>query len=257
MPTTEEIEAVAVEACRAGSRYLRDQFRATNVAGEYGPHDVTAEVDMAAEARICSVVEDAFPDHRIDGEEAGPGTGSGTYRWVIDPLDGTNNFTAGLPTFATVVTVLADNRPVVATVAVPALEDLYVARRGYGVRYNDEAISAESEIRTDAATVGFVIGHGVKRDPEKMVISATLRDALEVQTKRVIPSWAPAVHWGVLARGLVQGMVAYHPDEEEQVAGELLARESGVHSHRENEVYVGATNESVLADLRELVSPIL
>lgn len=257
MTSTDELERVAVEACRTGGDYLREQFRATNVAGDYGPHDVTAEVDAESESRILSVVESAFPDHRVEGEESGSNGRESRYRWVVDPLDGTNNFTAGLPTFATVVAVLEDGDPVVAAVAVPALEDLYVARRNGGVSYNGEPVRADSEIRTDGATVAYVIGHDVKRDPERMVISATLRDALEVQTKRVIPAWAPAVYWGALSRGLIQGVVAYHPDEEEQIAGELLARESGVHAHRESDVYVGATNESVLEDLRDLVGPIL
>jgi len=257
MTSIDEIETVAVEACRAGGSYLREQFRETNVAGNYGPHDVITEVDRESQDRILEVIEAEYPDHRIDAEEAERDEGSGPYRWVVDPLDGTNNFTAGLPTFATVVTVLDGAEPVVAAVAVPATEDLYVARRDAGVRYDGEPVSADSEIRTDAATVAYVIGHDVKRDPEKMVISATLRDALEVQTKRVIPAWAPAVYWGVLSRGLIQGIVTYYPDEEEQFAGELLARESGVVAHQESDVYVGATNESVLADLRDLVSPIL
>lgn len=257
MTTTDELADVAVEACEVGSEYLREEFSATNVAGEYGPHDVTAEVDERAERRILDVVEGHFPGHRIDGEESGKTDGDGEYRWIVDPLDGTNNFTAGLPTFATVVTALEGDDPVVTAVGVPATDDRYVARRGQGVTYNGETVRADSEIRTDAATVAYVIGHDVKRDPEKMVISATLRDALEVQTKRVIPSWAPAVHWGVLARGLIQGVVTYYPDEEEQYAGELLARESGLHHHKEGNVYVGATNESVLSDLRDLVGPIL
>jgi myo-inositol-1(or 4)-monophosphatase len=257
MTSIDDIERVAVAACRTGSDYLREQFRATNVAGDYGPLDVTAEVDGEAESRVLAMIEDEFPDHRVDSEEVGNDGLESSYRWVVDPLDGTNNFTAGLPTFATIVTVLRDGDPVVAAIAIPAQEDLYVARRDGGVRFNGTQVRAESEIRTDAATVAYVIGHDVKSDPERMVISATLRDALEVQTKRVIPGWAPGVYWGVLSRGLIQGLVAYHPDEIEQHAGELLAQESGVHAHKESDVYVGATNESVLEDLRDLVGPIL
>lgn len=259
MTDRDALEATAVEAVRAGGDYLRDAFRGTGGDADYGPHDVTATADREAERRVLSVVREAFPDHRVTAEESGEHAGDpdSAFRWMIDPLDGTNDFVAGLPTFGVCATVLEDGEPVVAAVEVPAVEDRYVARRGAGVRYNGDPVRAEGcGLDTEAATVGWVIGHQVKREPELMATAATLQDALSVTVKRVIESWSPTVHWGVFSRGLIEGMVTYHADDEEQFAGELLASEAGAHVHRSGPLYVATVDEGVHEELVDLTEPI-
>jgi len=256
MTTMDELAAVATEATREGGTYLRDEFERTNTTGSYTGPDVIAEVDHGAEERIVTVVREAFPDHALYTEESGERNASG-YRWVVDPLDGTNNFTAGLPTFATVVTALDDRGPAVAAVYLPIVDDMYVARRGQGVTYNGEATSAGTDLAGEQATLGFVVGHEVKSDPEKLVLAGHLQNTLDVRTKRVIESWSPAVHWALLTRGLVQGMVAFHPDEEEQYAGELLAEESRASIREGDNVYVAAANDRILAELADITDPVI
>ncbi|PSQ16949.1 inositol monophosphatase [Halobacteriales archaeon QS_8_69_26] len=259
MTDLDAVEATAVEAVRAGGDYLREAFRGSDADAEYGPHDVESEADRESERRVLSVVREAFPDHRITAEESGEHAGdpNSPYRWVIDPLDGTNDFVAGLPTFGVCATVLEDEEPVVAAVEVPAVEDRYVARRGEGVRYNGDPVTAEgSGVATEAATVGWVIGHEVKREPQLMATAATLQDALSVTVKRVIESWSPTVHWGVFARGRIEGMVTYHADQEEQHAGELLAEEAGAHVHRFGPLYVATVDEGLHEELVDLTEPI-
>lgn len=252
MTDLEAIENAAVRACRDGGTYLRDAFRADERDGEFTAYDVKAEADRESERRMLDVVLETFPDHHVYAEESGDHPGNGPYRWIVDPLDGTNNFTAGLPSFATSVAVLADDDPVLAVTYVPVLDDLYVARRGEGVRYNGELVSAGSERRLDRATVGFVIGHDVKLDDDLLATSRAVKDRLERRCKRVVQSWSPCVHWGLLARGLFDGMVTFHPDREEQRAGELFASEAGVVSRSWDGYYVGVGDEDSLSDLCEV-----
>lgn len=63
--------------------------------------------------------------------------------------------------------------------------------------------------------------------------------------KRVISSWSPTVHWGLLARGSIDAILTYHPDDEEQVVGELLARQSDAVCERRGPWYVAATTPAV------------
>lgn len=255
------VETTAVDACTAAGEYLRDAFDgATAPDGEYGPYDVKADADVEAERRALAAIEERFPGHEIVAEESGvresegEGEGGGL-RWIVDPLDGTNDFAVGRPTFAVAIAVLDDEGPAVGAMYAPALDDLYVARRGDGVRLNGRQVRADSDVDLRAATVGFVIGHDVKHDPETARTAGRIREGLADRVKRVIPCWSPCFHWGLLARGLVDGMVCYRPDPEEQHLGELIAAESGAHTRRFPDGYVAATSErgrdafaAVLAD---------
>lgn len=254
---SDEIEAVAVRACRAGGQHLREQFGAGRPDAEYHAHDVKAAVDEGSEERMLAEITEAFPDHAVYAEESGEVGGDGRYRWIVDPLDGTNNFVSGLPSFATAVAVLAGEKRVCAAVYVPVLDDLYVARRDCGVRYNGRAVTADGNLRTDHGTVAFVVGHDVKLDADRLATAREMEARLRDRCKRVIESWSPCVHWGLLARGRLDGMVCYRPDVEEQHAGALLAAEAGVPHVERDEWYVGATTKETLDALRSDVGSVV
>lgn len=258
----DDIEAVALAAARAGGAELQRRFRDGDTDGEYDDHDVKAVADRAAEGRMLPVVRRAFPEHAVFAEEAGEFDGA-RYRWVIDPLDGTNNFTAGLPSFGTSVAVVeADGGsgdaplgggehgdPLIAVVHLPVTGETYVARRGEGVRYDGERVAAESDLALATATVALITGRRVPRDPDRSDAAEAIRDAVGARAKRVVRSWAPTVHSGLFARGRIQGLVQFFPDTEEQAVTELLAAEAGAVVRRDGPLYVAATDEETLSGI--------
>ena len=247
------IESTAIEACLAGGRYLRTAFRSEDTEATHLVHDVKSSADTGAEERMLEIVRSSFPDHRIYAEESGVHAGDGRYEWIVDPLDGTNDFEAGLPTFASAITVLVDDEPRLGVVYVPLLDDLYVGERGVGVRYNGRPVRAGSDVSPDRATVATVIGHAVKRHPERRATSEASDRAVERRSKRRLESWSPTVHWGLLARGRLDGIVCYRPDREEQRLGELFARESGLRTRRGEDWFVGGGNAEITECLVEAV----
>lgn len=256
MTDHDQIQAVARAAVLAGGAELRARYRDGDAEAEYGAHDVRAAADVAAESRMLPVVRGAFPGHAVFAEEAGEFAGDEPYRWIIDPLDGTNDFAAGLPTFASSVAVLREGEPLVAAVRQPATDETYVARSGEGVRYDGDRVTAAdawgaggSEGDVAGATVGVIVGRDVPRDPALAAEADALRAALGDRVKRVLDSWAPTVHSGLLARGRLQGLVQFRPDEEERAVTELLASEAGAAVRREGELHVAATDEATLGEL--------
>ncbi|WP_336036370.1 inositol monophosphatase family protein [Halobacterium yunchengense] len=242
------VENTAVRACLAGGRHLRERFGG-EVDAEFSRHDVKAAADRASERRMLDVIRAAHPDHAVYAEESGDVSEGGDYQWVVDPLDGTNNFVSGLPSFATAAAVLDDDGPVVGCVYVPVSDDLYVARRGEGVRHDGASVAAAADVPTAKATVGFVVGHDVKLDG-RLDDAAAMQAALADEAKRVVESWSPCVHWGALARGRLDGMVCFHPDDEEQHVGELFAAEAGAAVARPGDgLYVAATTGGLRDDL--------
>ncbi len=244
------LETVARRGCLAAGTELRERFESGTVAADRTATDVKDEADEAAEERILAVVQSAFPDHAIYTEEGGTLRTGGEFRWVIDPLDGTNNFVSGLPTFGSAVAVLDEAGPLLGVVYVPVTDDLYVARRGEGVVYDGEPVRATSPVPVSHATVGYVIGREVKHD-ERSEQADRLFSALDGEVKRVLASWSPVVHWGLLARGRLEAMVAFHANEEERYVGELLARESGAAWRRDGPLFVATTSDEMSETLFE------
>jgi myo-inositol-1(or 4)-monophosphatase len=252
----ERLRAVAAEAATAGGEYLADAFRDGPVEGTYDATDVKAVADREAEERVRSVVTDAFPRHGWYAEESGRASGSGSgaaYEWVVDPLDGTNNFAAGIPLFATAVAVRRGPETLAAAVHEPVTDTVYEATRGGGATGNGEALSTGTGRGLDVGTVSVVVGRDAVGDREARAWADRLDGAIDERCKRTIHTWAPTLDWAALARGGIDAVVALRPDAFERAPGDLLAREAGAVVDDRGDTYVAADDEATLATLSALV----
>jgi histidinol-phosphatase len=109
------------------------------------------EIEEALRARI----ERRYPHHTILGEEAGlQGTGGGP-RWVIDPIDGTNNFAWGIPIFGTLIALQVEGASEVGVASAPALGERYDAALGEGARLNGSPIHVSGAATIEEARLVF------------------------------------------------------------------------------------------------------
>ncbi len=88
--------------------------------------DPVTEADRAAERAMRARIEERHPDHGILGEEYAEKPARSPFAWVLDPIDGTRAFIAGLPSWTTLVALLEDGRPVLGVVAQPVLGEVYL-----------------------------------------------------------------------------------------------------------------------------------
>lgn len=117
------------------------------------------EADWAVEAQIRLRIARTYPEHNILGEEEGltvAGGGppiEGAPVWVIDPIDGTNNYIAGIPVWGVLVGLRVEDESVVGVAHAPALNETYDAAAGRGARMNGDPIRVNDVDRLDDATV--------------------------------------------------------------------------------------------------------
>ena len=115
--------------------------------------DVVTRADIASEKLIVEGLRTAFPSHSIRTEEAGVIEGSDPrYRWIIDPVDGTVNFSRGIPLWGAVINL-------------PKLGELYTAVRGGGAFMNGKPIHVSKESESIHAIVSngdFNVGDAAK-----------------------------------------------------------------------------------------------
>jgi myo-inositol-1(or 4)-monophosphatase len=87
--------------------------------------DPVTEGDKAGERVIRKMIEDRFPDHGINGEEYGVKEGKSGFEWVLDPIDGTRAFVSGMPTWATLIGLYFEGKPMVGVMNQPFVGDMF------------------------------------------------------------------------------------------------------------------------------------
>lgn len=104
--------------------------------------DVVLTADLEAEKFILGEIKKHFPDDAILSEEAGETGKKSSFRWIVDPLDGTVNFHAGIPFFCCAIGVEEDGKMIAAAVYDPITQHLYTAERGKGAFLNGDKLHA-------------------------------------------------------------------------------------------------------------------
>ena len=105
---------------------------------------IVTDMDIAAERAITHIISQKYPDHGIIGEEKGAVLTGSPFTWIIDPIDGTSNYAAGIPWFGTLIAVLEHDQPYAAGAYLPVYDLLYYAERGKGTFKNGERCHAAS-----------------------------------------------------------------------------------------------------------------
>jgi histidinol-phosphatase len=193
--------AFAEELARAGGAIAIVRFGSPGEPRRKHDGSWVTEVDEQVERELRARIAEEYPDHAILGEEEGLIGPEDAPQWVIDPIDGTNNFLAGIPIWGTLVALRVDGESVVGAACAPALGELYTGARGEGARLNGAPIAVDPVERLEDATV--VLGglhHFVERGLGGFVTELTGR----TQRDRGLGDF-----WGhtLVARGAAHAMV--------------------------------------------------
>jgi len=107
---------------------------------------IVTEADFASDSNITSLIRKNFPGHNMVSEETGFTDNGSEFTWIIDPLDGTSNFAAGIPWFGALITILRGNKPFMAGAYLPVNDTVYFAEKGKGV-FRDDVLLKRIESR--------------------------------------------------------------------------------------------------------------
>lgn len=208
--------------------------------------DLVTSTDHACEELIVEQVLRRYPGHAVLAEESGEhGPPDAEYRWLVDPLDGTHNFVAGLPLFGVCLTLLHDDQPVLAVVHDSPRKRSRWAIRGEGAWDGAERLKVSDPPRElRSATVSWIQGYAVPRaDPVRLQVLETL----ETHCKRTLVTWAPSQDWGLLASGGTDALLAYRNSSWDLEPGLLLVEEAGGQVVRTPELVLAGVPSTVRA----------
>ncbi len=134
-PDLDDLMDFAARVARGAGAVTLEHFRTAAVRFKADGSEVTA-ADLAAEEYVRAAVHEAFPDDGIVGEEGEDVPSRSGRRWIVDPIDGTRSFAAGVPLYSTLLALEAEGAPVVGCIHVPATGETLVAARGAGAWYD-------------------------------------------------------------------------------------------------------------------------
>lgn len=139
----------------AGKRTL--SYFQTGVEPEFkADHSPVTVADRTAETVIRERIEQRYPSHSIVGEEFGVKEAHGSsYRWILDPIDGTKPFTRGVPTYSVLIGLEIDHHVEVGVAYFPALGELVAAATGLGCWWNGRRARVSQESGLDRAVVAY------------------------------------------------------------------------------------------------------
>jgi len=192
-------------------------------------NDFVTEVDRAAEAAIIEIVQKAYPDHAILGEESGAThggaePGQAEYRWIIDPLDGTTNFIHAFPQYA--VSIGVEHRGALAHGVIydPVRNELFTASKGRGAFLNDRRIRVSKCVKLQDALIGT--GFPFKELSRVDLYLKQLRTLMETSSG-VRRAGAAALDLAYVACGRLDAFWELGLSPWDMAAGALLIQEAG------------------------------
>ncbi len=218
----------AMEAAYAAGKVLTDAFLTANSSrnkADEPAYNLVTDADLAAEKAIVECVRQRFPSHDILGEEEARGNVDAEHLWVVDPLDGTNNFAHRIPHFAVSIAYYHQGVAQAGVVYNPARGDCYWSERGRGAFYNGRQlrVSAATGLDEVMVAVGFYYDRGAMMEATLAAIHAFFKS----QVHGVRRFGTAALDLCQVADGAFGAYFEYQLSPWDFAAGRLIVEEAG------------------------------
>ena len=240
----------AIETAREAGSVLLEKFGRKIKISKKGDIDLVTEADLASEKLIIERIRSHYPKHSILAEESGEAIISGgenTWKWIVDPLDGTTNFAHGYPCFCVTLALEHDGEIVVGVTFDPTRNELFAAEKGKGATLNNKPIhvSKTEKLSESLIITGFPYDFKQREDFAKHLTEFLLKsrgvrrdgsaaiDMAYVACGRFDGFWEEGLHaWDVAAGVLLieeaGGRVSYYDDSKFSIYAPPICADNGL-----------------------------
>ena len=191
--------------------------------------DIVTNTDIFVESRMIERLRAEYPSHFFSSEEAGDAVidknVTDVYEWVIDPIDGTINFAAGLPWFSTSICLKHNNELVIGIVYIHSTKELYSAVRGQGSYCNGKQIHVSATPSLDQSILSFMLTSHYDEQQTDYILHIVRNLSLKTRGLRLLVS--QAVELCLIAGGKLDGTVCIKSRGFSSSAGALIVQEAG------------------------------
>lgn len=215
---------IAKKAALKGANVLRKHFDKTKLGQQGFKKDraIVTNADLESEREIIKIIKQNFSFHSIHSEENGTEKKESDYLWVIDPLDGTENFSRNIPLYGISIGLLYKNEPLIGVISLPSLDSLFYAEKGKGAFLNNKKIKvSEKEINESFISLPTFR----TKERRDVVVNLINKISPTIMMPRIINSCSFILAW--IAKGNCDGMIMPDSVLHDLLAGVVLIREAG------------------------------
>ena len=189
-------------------------------------NDIVTKVDLFMEKKIVEKLQEWFPEHSIYSEEIGELSKKSEYEWLIDPIDGTINFSSEIPMFATSIALRKNQDTIFGFIYDYTHEKCYYAIKGQGAYCNGERIHVSEKKELSDCVLSFCLTSHYNTEKINEILEVEKMLASKVRGLRLIVSAAIELAW--CAEGKIDGCINVKPSVGlSSASGKLLVSEAG------------------------------
>ena len=253
------IISLAIEAAQRAGKFLKENVgNITTIEEKSTEINLVTDIDKRSEAMIIGMIKEKFPEHAIIAEESGNTIGTSEYRWIIDPLDGTTNYTHGFPMFCVSIGVDHRGELIAGVIYDPMRDELFSAEKGSGAFLNGKKIRVSNEDRMIRSLLITGFPYNIGENPDH-AIEHFNNFVIAAQGIRRLGS--AAIDMAYVACGRAEGFWEVHLHPWDMAAAIVIIREAGGvvtdFSGKPMNVYtpnIAASNGKIHADLLRVLS---
>jgi len=209
-------------AKQAGDEILK-RFNHDKIIKVKSKGQIVTSADLISEKIILSALRKKFPNHSILSEEAGSDIKKSEYLWVVDPLDGTTNYSIGSPLFAVSIALFKNEQPILGAVYAPQLNELYFAEAKKGAYLNNKKIKVSSVKTLNESFLTYC--HGSTDKDIKRAVKIYNKIKFNSLDSRQLGS--ASLELGFVAAGRTECIIIPGANSWDVGAGVLIVKEAG------------------------------
>lgn len=256
MADYKEFLSFALRMAQAAGEVHSKYFRTSHLSQhtKQNEYDVVTVADKEAETVIIDMIRTQYPTHGILSEESFPASEQSEWRWVIDPLDGTTNFSQGLPVFCVSIALEHYGQTVVGVVYAAYLNELFYAVKGEGAFFNEKKIKCSDKKNLSSAVLATGMPYDKATNPDNNLKEIA---ALATMVRGVRRLGSAAMDLAYVAAGYFDGYWELNINHWDVAAGSLIAEEAGavvLPIRKGRGVSILAANPSLSDTLFEIVA---
>jgi myo-inositol-1(or 4)-monophosphatase len=233
----------------------KDNFRRVDLAIDTKSTvtDLVTEIDKKSEEFIIEKIKALYPDHAILAEETGKQDKDSDYLWVIDPLDGTNNYAQGIPIFVISIALQYKGDSVLGVIYAPYLNELFYAVKDQGAYFNNKKlkISDKTDLNQCILATGFPYDKNISEFNNTKYVSNILPELRGLRRMG-----AAAFDLAYVAASLLDGYWEMNLNLWDVAAGMLLVEEAGgkiIHFRNDRKISIIAANNIISDKIQNII----
>ena len=256
MITPQQLLTTAIAAARAAGNLIETMAAAGIHSKSKGFRDVVTEADIAAQQLIVTSIRDRFPEHGFLAEEDDAGLSADAETiWIIDPIDGTSNYSRQIPIYCVSIAAAVKGEIVAGAVYDPNRDQLFAATKNGGATLNGKPIHVSHTDQLNSASISYDWGRGAAERTKMLAMLSTLLH--QANTVRCVGSAALVTCW--IAAGVVDTYINQNLSAWDWAAAGLILQEAGgtITDHSNQPLQISTKKMTALATNQQLHQQLL